>query len=325
MYYIDNRAKYLNLTEESHHAIQYHKAGYNIIPIKDWKPLIKWSEYQNEPFPFWPNFQMFSHGFAVLSGATSGHLEVLDFDEKNNEGIPVFLQVWRQIEPELRERLCVIATPSQGFHVYYRLPQSFKSQPHLCDNSEGLPLIEQRCERLYVVGVGCLKNGKRYRQVMGDYKSPPVITLDERQSLLSKCAALNRYHRPEPIGDGRDDWDREFMRGLKYACCAESIFERFQRLATWEDVLEPLGWYIVDQRGGVLYWRRPGSINQQSAATNHNDTDKLFIYSESTNLPSRKYLSKPQVLCELACSGDWKQCHKLIERYFTESDIENAN
>lgn len=321
MYYIDNEAKSLNLSPEYRHAIAYHNAGYNIIPIREWRPIVKWTEYQKEKFPFWPNFGMFSGGFAVLCGSTSGNLEVLDFDEKNNEGQPVFLTVWKALAPELQAKLCVVSTPSGGFHIYYRLPESFKSQPHLCDNSEGLPLIEQRCERLYVVGIGCLKQGKRYKQLCGDFKSLSVLTLDERQSILDQCKALNRYHRPEKEPDGRDEWDRLTIQGLKLAMLGESIFDTFNKVADWDNILEPLGWQIVDRQAGVTYWRRPGyTTNQLSATSNHNGFDKLYVYSESTTLPSRKYLSKAQVFCTLACKGDWKECAQKIEKSLEESE-----
>ena len=60
------------------------------------------------------------NGIAIICGAVSGNLEVLDFDDA-----PTFREWARLVEaeaPGLLDRLPRVATPSGGTHLYCRLP-----------------------------------------------------------------------------------------------------------------------------------------------------------------------------------------------------------
>ena len=60
-----------------------------------------------------------------------------------------------------------------------------------------------------------------------------------------------------------------------------SIAEYFDLMRTWESVLEPRGWEIIQVEGQVTYWRRPGKWQPGHSATTGYCGDKLFVFSHN--------------------------------------------
>jgi Bifunctional DNA primase/polymerase, N-terminal len=107
-----------------HEARRLVAAGPSVIPIRrdgtKGPALDTWRPYQRVP----PNAVMlaswFRHGegLAVIGGAVSGHVVVLDFDA------PELFAPWcalvERLCPGLVARLPLVRTPSDGRHLYYR-------------------------------------------------------------------------------------------------------------------------------------------------------------------------------------------------------------
>lgn len=142
-------------------ARAYVSAGLCVLPIRgdgSKKPsLPTWKEFQRRrPTPrelatwFHPGSPV---GIAVVCGAVSGGLEVLDFDDGD-----VFLE-WAALvgaeAPGLLPRLTQVRTPAGGRHVYYRCPGLVKGNRKLARTAAGKALIETRGEGGYVLAPGC--------------------------------------------------------------------------------------------------------------------------------------------------------------------------
>jgi AAA domain len=72
----------------------------------------------------------------------------------------------------------------------------------------------------------------------------------------------------------------------------------------WSTILEPHGWTLAYVHGGVGYWRRPGKRGPGvSATTNALGTDRLRIFTTSTEFECRSY-GKLGAYAVLECGGD---------------------
>jgi putative DNA primase/helicase len=205
---------------------EYVQAGLSCIPIKadgSKSPALPWKEYQqrlpslDEAGRWERSFQ----GVALVGGAVSGNLEIVDVDE-----------------PTLVRPL-IDAVKAQD--------ASQTTKPRC--------LIETRGEGGYVLTVGCSPRchdtGNLYEHVYG----PPltelsVLTIGERETLHNAARLFDRsiaetHTQPEP-------------HGYKRAHSADSPGDEFNCGASWPEILEPHGWRCVGESGGIKRWRRPG-------------------------------------------------------------------
>ena len=79
----------------------------------------------------------------------------------------------------------------------------------------------------------------------------------------------------------------------------------FNRLHTFEEVLEPHGWRKVGTDGEVTYWRRPGKGSGISASTNYGGSDLLWVWSTSTEFDPDVSYSKFGAYALLEFGGDF--------------------
>ena len=142
------------------YARGYVAAGYSVIPVRpdgSKAPAVAhWKEYQSHrpddrELVLW--FGRGVNGIAIICGAVSGNLEVLDFDDA-----PTFEEWARLVEaeaPGLLDRFPRVATPSGGTHLYCRLPGPPPGNRKLALAEDGRVLIETRGEGGYVLAPGC--------------------------------------------------------------------------------------------------------------------------------------------------------------------------
>jgi hypothetical protein len=262
------------------------RAGLSAIPIgADKRPAIgSWKGFQTRlPTPAeWTAWVASRRcGLAIVLGAVSGNAEVIDFDD------PSALRPWydlvEAVAPGLVSRLVVVQTPTDGRHLYYRCP--------VIEGNQKLALDAQRQTRIETRGEGgyavippspawCHPARKPYVLRQGDLAAIPVISVEERNLLLTCARTLNAYVEPEriytprgsstPIGDRPGDL--------------------FAAKVPWEDILLPHGWRIVGQRGAVTLWCRPGKQGGISATTGHCG-DLLYVFSSNAHPfePQRAY------------------------------------
>ncbi len=153
-------------------ARAYVAAGFSVCPIRadgSKAPAVAWKAYQQRRAAeaelylwFWGG----QHGLAIVCGAVSRNLEVIDFDDF------VTFQRWAaRIGGSVLQRYPIIATPAGGRHVYCRLPRPPQGNRKLACAATGKTLIETRGEGGYVLAPGCPgwchPSGREYVQVSG--------------------------------------------------------------------------------------------------------------------------------------------------------------
>ena len=110
-------------------AKEYLRAQLSVIPTKEDKlpALPSWKPYQSQKIKEEEVESLFSganvKGLAIICGAISGGLEVIDVDTKHDTTGSLWDELRGLIEgnlPELYNRLVIAQTRSGGYHIYYR-------------------------------------------------------------------------------------------------------------------------------------------------------------------------------------------------------------
>jgi KaiC/GvpD/RAD55 family RecA-like ATPase len=270
----------------------YAAAGLSVIPIRlggqkspAWE---SWSEHEKRIATADELDRMFSRnvGIAIIGGAVSGNLEILDFDK------PGIFETWLADLAELDIELHAVAlslprvhTPAQGMHLYYRCDEISGNTklararvPFVdCTGKEKTVLIETRGEGGYVLAPPsppeCHKANRAYEWIGGAKLTDiPTVTPAQRNIFFQAARTYNQVasdapvnserHAATPGGAGRpgDDFN---ARG-----------------PAWSELLTPHGWTLIGSRGECDRWRRPGKDDGLSATTGHCG-DKFYVFSSN--------------------------------------------
>jgi hypothetical protein len=220
-----------------------------------------------------------SRGIAIICGAISGGLEVLDCDQAEH------FQPWRELveaqRPGLLERLPIVRTPN-GYHLYYHCDEIEGNQPDIARDADGKVIFETRGEGGYVLAPGCPPKCHPTGRTYELHSGPPLteipdISGEERDVLLSAArsfgvAAPAAECEQHQHGDVHDH-DAGARPG-----------DIYNATATWEDILQPAGWVRVSQAGDLTHWCRPGKDHGTSATTGvRSDCGKDLLYVFSSN------------------------------------------
>ena len=279
--------------------------GLSVIPAKNKSPAIAaWKPYQTArmkesdvPLHFNGSPQV-----AIICGAVSGNLEVIDVDLKHDSTGTLMGDLSHLIsnsDEALWNRLAMQKTTSGGVHILYRCETIAGNQKlaKRADNNE--VLIETRGEGGYIIAAP----SPGYMLFSGhSFAAIPVITPDERELLLAACrsftqvtaAATQPSHKPSAadwaISPG-DDFD---ARG---------------------DVLETLcghGWSVVMRRGEKAWLKRPGTTDAAHSATWNVIPGRFWCWSTSTQFESETVYKPYAVYAMLAHGGDYQAAAKSL-------------
>ncbi len=91
----------------------------------------------------------------------------------------------------------------------------------------------------------------------------------------------------------------------------------FEQRVDWREILEPHGWQLVRRIGQTRYWVRPGKERRagQSASTGRNsDRDRLYVFTDGTELPQNKPLIKFAAYAHLAHGGSFTDATRELRR-----------
>jgi hypothetical protein len=217
-------------------------------------------------------------GLAVIGGAVSGHLEILDFDAP--ELFAPWCMLMEQLCPGLLARLPLVQTPSDGRHLYYRC-QSMAGNLKLAQRlgAHGTPetVIETRGEGGSALAPpsppACHPWHRSYQLLRGDLAAIPTNPVRERAYLLQTARAFRTYVKPQRVVAGGPADMVQRSGGHRPG-------DVFNAHADWSRLLEPFGWTCVGQHGEGTYWRRPGKIGPGiSATTNYAGSRLLYVFS----------------------------------------------
>ncbi len=208
-------------------------------------------------------------------------IEVVDFDAGE------LFEPWSALVRDIVERLPVVATPSGGWHVFYRCREVGGNAKIAMDPSrEKKTLIETRGHGGYVVGVGspgtAHATGKPYVLHSGPaVYEMPTITSDERRELWRAARTFNRDDAV--LRQARKQVDRDHRP--RAAVGTDPIIAEFNARFRIGAILEAKGWRTRD---GIA-WTRPGKANGTSAKIIEasDGTELLKCFSSTPGLPMR--------------------------------------
>ena len=256
------------------------------------KVLTKWTEFQTrkptqQEITRWLNSRV--QNYAIVTGEIS-NLIVFDVDTKNG-GDPT---------PFLNRGLFEIRTPSGGYHFYTTYDPVLKSTKHKKANHEGiLKAVDVQSNGALVFCPPTIFPNGTYTIV----NDVPITRLPD-DLLVQVLDAL------EP--------EKQITDVKKHIPLTNPLSRRpgdiFDALATWEDVLQPLGWEKVGNAArGIQYWRRPGKKDGISASTNWHDFDLFVPYTTSVpGITPMKAYKKFTLYTALVHGGDSAKAAKAL-------------
>ena len=290
-------------------AKTYTKAGLSVISTDNNKRSIQsWKKYQSTIANDDELQQLFSHpkcnGIAIVCGAVSGGLEVIDVDCKYGVNFDEYATAIKYANNELYNKLLVVKTKSNGYHLYYRCEviegnQKLANRPanddelHENPNVKEFVLIETRGEGGYVVA----PPSDGYVNVSGNAIN--TISIDERDTLLTiarnfnQCFEIAKSPHVDIDTDGLTVWDDYNLRGDVVT------------------ILEKNGWVNVDQKDNRIYFRRPGATSALTSANYHIEKRVFYCFTTSSEFQSKGY-SPYAVYSILECGGDFKKATKKL-------------
>lgn len=257
----------------------------------DYRP--SWKEYQQRL----PNDRELARwfgegrcGLAIVTGAVSGGLLVLDFDQ------PDAFEQWRatvaQLDPDLLGPL-VLVRSANGVHVYWRMPEAPPNRK--LARRDGKTIAETRGEGGYVLAPPSRHpSGPAYQLEQGSLAEIPLLRPDQALLLLNVARALQPESPGGAAGDG--------------PAGANDVIGAFNRARTVEAVLEAHG-YTCERPGRYI---RPGGqrssvLISDGRSTHFNSNDPL--YSEAPGGGMRRHTAF-SAWCQLEHGGDLKAAVK---------------
>lgn len=303
-------------------ARYYIQKEYSVIATGSTKrAILQWSEYQKRLLNDTEIELQFNHpkctGLAIICGAVSGNLEVIDVDTKYD----LTGKLWEdycELIKDILPKLYVVKTKSGGYHIYYKCeviagntklanrpatPEEIKANP----NVKQIVLIETRGEAGYVIAPPT----PGYEKI--NEFNVPIISVDERELLITAARSLNQVfkeEKPEPR--------------------AVSSANSYQK-TPWDDynekcdviaLLQAHGWTFVERKGDRSLMKRPGQTDQHSSGHYNHDMNLFKVFSSSTLFEIEKGYKPFAIYTILDHNGDYSAAAKqLISDGYGEAGV----
>lgn len=313
-------------------ALEAWQAGLSVIPVRgdgSKSPPFAWGKFQRERAGRGDVLDWFAEGaytgFAVIGGAVSGGLEILDFDDELT--YQAFLDTGEAIG--LGELLNWIRwgyeerTPDGGTHLLFRCAvvggnEKLAARPDPANPQKRIALIETRAEGGYAIlapsNGSVHPSGRGWRMISGDYASIPEISPDDRARLHALARSFNeipdddREERPPSPPPGPQAGAQPGARP------GDDFRAKHATLDAFRTIVEAHGWRLVYQRGSVGYFRRPDKDDGVSASFGHAGTDLFYVFTTSTAFESDRGYNPFSVYATLNHGGDFAAATKELGR-----------
>lgn len=289
-------------------AKEYLKAQLSVIPTKEDKlpALPTWKPYQSQRIKEEEVESLFNganvRGLAIICGAISGSLEVIDVDTKHDTTGALWSDLRGLIEdnlPELYKRLVIAQTKNGGYHIYYRC-SSIAGNLKLATKQNREVLIETRGQGGYVIAPPTPK----YSYIQGEPGDIPTITPEEREILFSISKSFNELEEVKPKVNNTPS--------TTYNSLGLGPFEDYNERGDVIGLLESKGWTVVNQQGQRINLLRPGSTDSKTSGNYHTGLKVLRVFSSSTEFNPDKGYSPAMVFSLLECNEDNKLSYRRL-------------
>lgn len=289
-------------------AKEYLSYQLSVIPIKEGKrpALSSWTPYQTARLKEEEVEGLFSganvKGLAIICGAISGNLEVIDVDTKHDTTGRLWEEFKKLIEdnqPELYSSLVIAQTKSGGYHIYYRCDQ-IEGNLKLATKQNKEVLIETRGEGGYVIA----PPSQGYSYIQGAPDNIPTISPQQRNVLFSIAKSFNELQEEER--------PRVTTPYISSGSTGLSPWEDYNQRGDIVELLEGRGWKVVSQRGERINLLRPGDTDSKTSGNFHTGLRVFRVFSSSTEFNPDKGYSPSQVFSLLECNGDNKLTYRRL-------------
>lgn len=300
----------------------YTSHGYSVIATGDTKrALLPWKEYQSRIATTEEINAQFGHpkatGLAVICGAVSGNLEVIDVDVKYDISGTLWQDFTEQIKG-LLPLLYIVKTKSGGYHLYYKcetiegnqkLARRPATEAELKDNPnvKEIVLIETRGEGGYVIAPPTPGYEKQSEFVV------PALTIDQRETILTAARSINQI-----IEEVRQE-HRVTQSASNYK---KTPWDDYNDRCDVIALLESHGWKFVERKGPRSLLKRPGVTDQHSSGDYHHELNLFKVFSSSTQFELLKGYKPFAVYTVLAHNNDFSAAAKqLISDGYGETGV----
>ena len=270
---------------------QYLAAGLSVLTADraaKHPSVASWKEFQGRlptetEVDSW--FRASDDAVCVVCGKVSGNLECIDFDN-HGELFPKWAEALPQ---ELYDRLVIERTPSGGFHVSYRCADEICGNIKLAvgiRDGKRVTLIETRGEG----GLILCAPSRGYALCRNDYGHLPMLTADERETLLKAAWALNEVQEDEP----QPTQTPMQSPGLATTPAPTGFSLRpgddYNARGNFRALLMRHGWrHLRTMQDGNEHWQRPGKKGDQNSATFKDGSFYVFSSNAAPFEPEKSY------------------------------------
>ena len=292
-------------------AMAYLAAGLSCLPATKAKkhPAIgSWKNWQKRlptevEVRAW--FSNAHDAICVVSGAVSGNLECMDFDN----GGELFAAWMEKVDTELLAKLVIERTPSGGYHVLYRSEEPVGGNAKLARgmrDGERKSLIETRGEG----GLFLCAPTEGYALQQGDFASVPTITPDARQALLEAARSLDELPAastptaPAGANVGQRGADSAPTGGKDAFDLAPG--DDFNARGDIQPLLLAAGWQFAGENpDGNALWTRPGKDPRNGISATYKDGSFYVFSSNAAPFEPNVMYSPFAVYATLNHNGDY--------------------
>lgn len=302
----------------------YLKMGLNCIVTNAVKQsLFDWKKYQVDMMTLDEFQRQAMHknaeGMAVICGAVSGGLEVIDVDLKYSTDPTFYDRFTEQIGVELMAKLYIVKTKSNGYHFYYRselvegnqkLCYRYKTEDELKENPSGkkVCLIETRGEAGYVIA----PPSDGYQRI-SDHHVIPNLSLDEREIIFSAARSLNDVIEEKPVDVRHKPEPKEY---------GVSPFDDYNKRGDVVAVLQQHGWTVVSDNGKKVQFRRPGNTTAKTSGNFDRDRNWFSVFTTNSIFEPEKAYQPYAVYAILEAGGDFrKAARQLADQGYGEKRV----
>ena len=300
--------------------MNYLDMGINCIAVDaNKRAILPWKKYQTERITVEELKAQQSnpkaHGIAVICGAISGNLGIIDVDAKYDLTGNLMIDFVQAIPDELKDRLYIVNTKNGGYHLYYRcdvlagnqkLAQRHTTDQERKDNpgDKVRVLIETREEGGYAVAPPT----PGYTVPAGSVI--PTITASERDSIFDAARSFNQVFAEE-----------QPVRQTQAESFSISPFEDYNKRGV-DDMLTRLqnaGWKQVSSNSKKIVFLRPGKTDSKTSGDYNYEKNWFCVFTTSSEFEPSKAYKPASVFCKLECADNWQECaRKLIELGYGE-------
>jgi predicted P-loop ATPase len=236
----------------------------------------KWKKYQShkpgpEQIKKW--FKDTDNAIAIIAGAVSGNLEIIDIDNHFGDAVDLFNNLNELVSnhiPGLWEKLVIETTQSGGYHLFYRCTALEGNSKLAMRKHESEDKVEAIIETRGEGGYALVAPSPGYNLIQNDFGKIPILKPETRAMLLEICRSFNEFTKDAELPD----------ENYKHNTLSERPGDAFNRNGEITSYLQAHGWKLLSN-GKKQQWKRPGKDSKGISATFNFVPEKFYVFSSN--------------------------------------------